>query len=207
MPPRYDLLLASIAWVAGWVWLGHSGSWLPLAGMGVALAVFILAHADARALLRPTRTSVLTGVGCAAAMILATYALYSIAASFFPGLAPEMARLYGVLGVGKEDTPGPILLILAVCASEEIIFRGRVFGPAGGGRLYWPHRSDWTRILIVTTVYAAVHLPSRSVTLVSVAFACGIAWSIVRVVTRSVVAPILIHALWDLCVMIFFPVR
>ena len=53
--------------------------------------------------------------------------------------------------------------------------------------------------------YAAATLTLGSFLLVVCAFLCGMAWGGLRVATRSLVAPIVAHVVWDLGIFLAWP--
>jgi len=197
MSPRLDLPLAVAVWLSGFGLLAWTGSWLPLAGLA-ALAAGRLVFLDAgtRGLLLPTGLSIALGLGGAAVMVAATYLLFPLVVRVVPELRPATAELYRLL---DQHWPRPALagLLLLVSASEEILWRGRALssGPK------W----EWARILGCTALYSAAHAASGSMLLVALALVCGLFWAALRLWGRSLIAPILAHAAWDLLVMGWLP--
>jgi membrane protease YdiL (CAAX protease family) len=60
-------------------------------------------------------------------------------------------------------------------------------------------------VFVASLIYGLAHIASGSVTLMAVAFVCGLAWGLLRVATRSLWAPILTHVLWDLVIVFVWP--
>ena len=207
MSPRLDLPIACAIWVIGFVLVGLTGSWLPLAVMALLGAGRLVAgDASTRAMLKPRVLPIVLGLSGAVVMFAATRLIYGWLAHAFPALPVETARLYGLLrGEGLRGL-SLALVIGTVAASEEIVWRGRVLSsPADATPPRWPDGHQLLAVLGKTAIYAAAHAPSTSPLLIGVAFACGAAWGVLRVATRSLWTPLLTHVLWDMCVMVLWP--
>lgn len=205
--PRLDLPLALFAWCAGFLWLGHSGSWLLLAVLASACAFRLtLGDASTRRLLTPRARTTGAGLLGAAGMIVGTYALYGPLGALFPRLPETTAQLYRMLRSGAPTPLATLLLIVVVSAAEEIIWRGRfLLAAEEGASLRWPTRAEALRVIGVAAIYGIAHVASGSLTLIAVAFVCGTAWGLLRVATRSLWAPIITHVLWDVTVIFVWP--
>ncbi len=204
---RLDLSIAVLIWSVGFLWVSVSGSWALLAGLAVAAALRLLVGDPlTRRLLTPTLWAIGVGVVGAAIMIIGTYASYFLLSRLIPPLVDATADLYRLL---RADAYGQLrlaALITLVSASEEIVWRGRLLeSPGDVEPAAWPTRAQALRVVGAATVYALAHIASRSITLAIVAFICGIAWGLLRVAMRSLWASILTHALWDLAILVFWP--
>jgi uncharacterized protein len=62
-----------------------------------------------------------------------------------------------------------------------------------------------SRVAILAACYAAATLPLGSPLLAACAFLCGLAWGSLRVATRSLAPPIVAHIVWDLGVLLVWP--
>jgi membrane protease YdiL (CAAX protease family) len=170
---------------------------VPLTVGAVSLAaVFLARDPELRAALRPNARSVGAGVLLGAAMIGVTYLCYPLLARAWPGFADDTRAIYALLRPERYGRAALAGLLALTAASEEVIFRGRLLPKTG---------APWYRCLISSLVYAVGHLTSGSWLLVAVAFGCGCFWAAVRLQTRSLVAGIVVHVAWDLCVLVFFP--
>jgi membrane protease YdiL (CAAX protease family) len=72
----------------------------------------------------------------------------------------------------------------------------------------WWHRvvrDDGVQIVAFAAVYALAALPLGSSLLVLCAFLCGVVWGGLRSATGSLVVPILTHVIWDLGVLVVWP--
>ena len=174
--------------------------------MAMACAARLLwGDATTRQLLRPQLRSTGWGLLGAAVMIAGTYVLYGPLCAVFSGLPRETEQLYQLLRSGASSTLWMLVLITAVSASEEIIWRGRTLTSAGDTRPARPSLRQTMRVFGFALVYGLAHAASGFVTLIGLAFLCGLFWGLLRVATRSLWAPILTHVLWDVSVMIVWP--
>jgi membrane protease YdiL (CAAX protease family) len=189
--------IAAALWLAGFVILRRANTFLPLTVGAVSLAAVFLARDPAlRATLTPSPRAILFGGAIGVAMIAATYPIYTAAATAWPALTQQTAALYALLGPDRYSPAIAAALLSVTAASEEVIFRGRLL-PAGG--------ASWLRCLIPTLVYALAHATSGSWLLIAVAFVCGFFWAAVRVLTGSLLAPVVVHVAWDLCILLLCP--
>ncbi|HET7824802.1 MAG TPA: CPBP family intramembrane glutamic endopeptidase [Anaeromyxobacter sp.] len=204
MSPRLDLPLALGAWFIGFGWLAAAGTFVPLAVVAVATAARLVAGDPAtRRLLRPTAASTAAGGAVGAASIVATYSSYPAVASAWPELSASVRGLYRMLDGGPAGRWSLLLVVCAVGAAEEIVWRGRMLGdapdPAGrrGGVL--------ASALAITAVYGAVHLASGSRLLPVAALVCGVGWASLRIATRSLWAPVVAHLAWSSAILVVRP--
>jgi membrane protease YdiL (CAAX protease family) len=202
MAPSYDLPLAALAWILGFSIVRATGNWLPLAVLAVlAAARLLFRDAATRRLLRPDARLLAVGAAGGALMAAFTFALYRPLSGAVPGLAPATRELYGMLtGVGYGPaTIGALVLVVSAC--EEIVWRGRTLeAPAAhpGGRAAG-------RAAVIALLYGAAHLPSGSILLALVAAPCGLAWGLLRVAGGSLWPAIVTHAIWDLAILVVWP--
>ncbi|MEW5849552.1 MAG: CPBP family intramembrane glutamic endopeptidase [Myxococcota bacterium] len=194
---RWLLPISALVWLISFAVVVHLQSWLLLVGVGPTLAALRLTlDPSARTLLRPNLRLVALGVIGALVMIAATYLVYALASSWLPWLAPATSRLYGLLGKTAQDGGITLVALLSVVVvSEEVIFRSEV--P--------PLRAWWRETLVASLIYALAHITSQDILLVSVAFLCGLIWTALRLLTRSLVPSLLVHLAWDLAVLVVQP--
>jgi membrane protease YdiL (CAAX protease family) len=192
-----DTLLAIVVWGTGFVLLRRFGTFLPLTCGAVSLAAVFLARDPAlRAALRPSARTLGLAALFTVAMIAATYVLYPLALRLWPSLADQTQALYALLRPDRYAAPLMAGLLGLTAASEEVIFRGRLLPETG---------ALWRRCLISSAIYVAAHFAGGSWLLIALAFSCGFFWAFVRVFTGSLLAAILVHAIWDLCTMVLHP--
>lgn len=139
------------------------------------------------------------GVAVGVGMSLATWLLYPLAISLIPALATEVSWLYDML----RQPPGPLLaspLLLAVVAAEELVWRGILMD--------WliPRFGKPAAIVMSALLYILPQIAFRSLTLVAVAFGCGLIWGSMRTITRNLWPPFIAHLVWDILVFIVYPV-
>ncbi len=207
MSPRLDLPLATAAWLLGFLWIGLSGSWVPLAALAVLLAArLVVGDAETRRLLRPSGAGLALGAAGAVLLVGASYALYRPLAALVPGLPAATTGLYRLLNSAGHRPSVLVLLVLVMSVSEEVAWRGRTLSGAaavtGAGRL------DGARVLRVAQaglLYGAASLTSGSVVLFALSAGLGMVWGALRVAGRSLWPAIVAHALWDLAVLVAWP--
>jgi hypothetical protein len=196
-PLRLLLVAVTLAW-----WWGmrayQTGGVLAHVGLcacGVLAVVVPLACARLRPLWRCDRRALAVGAGGAALMLLATYAGYPVAVKLWPALEPAVQGLYRGLAA---PTLASFLWLVPTVIAEEIVFRGLWIDAVGVDR---PVRSGASAVLL----FAAAQTGSGSPWVVLLALSCGAVWVVQRLWTRSLVAPLLTHALWNLAVLVLWP--
>jgi membrane protease YdiL (CAAX protease family) len=206
--------LSVAAWAAGFYVVGRAGTWAPLAVLGPALAALSLAlQPGGRALLVPDRRLVALGLAGAALMTGATYLLFHLLSALWPPLRELTAGLYAILAAPRFTPLERGVLVPLVAGAEEILFRGVVLPaaaapvPAGSARplLLLPSGRDLVHVAGVGALVALAHLPSGSLLLALVAFLCGTAWGLLRTSTGSLVPGLITHVVWDLAILIGWP--
>jgi membrane protease YdiL (CAAX protease family) len=203
MSPRLDLPLAVAAWLLGFLWIGQRGSWTLLVVLALLVAArLVLGDPETRRLLRPTGGGLLFGLAGAALLVGATYGLYGPLGHLLPGLPASTRGLYGLLNSGGYQPAGLALLVLVMSFAEEVAWRGRSLTGAAAGRL---GAGAMLRVVGVGLLYGAASLTSGSPVLFALAAGCGIAWGLLRVAGRSLWPAIVAHAIWDLAVLVGWP--
>lgn len=196
------LALAIVAWLGCFALLVSFGTWTQFALVGAVLAAGILAtDAEARALLYPTVGRIALGLAAGLAMVALTHAAFALVAPRLPAVRPATERLFELLRVGGFSAGARAALIVVVASCEEVLFRGPLLGgPTSPGRA-----SDLRRIVAVAAAYALSMATLGSALLLVGAFGCAIAWGGLRVASRSLVVPIVAHVVWDLGVLVVWP--
>jgi membrane protease YdiL (CAAX protease family) len=104
--------------------------------------------------------------------------------------------LEGILEKADAAALGWVLaLALANAVAEEVFFRGAL-PEAVGGR--WAHP-------VSVLAYAAVTIASRNLALVAAALVMGIVFTLERLSTRGILAPILTHVTWSTLMLLALP--
>jgi membrane protease YdiL (CAAX protease family) len=191
--------LVVVLWIAGALLCRSVGVW---GGIGsaalVAGSVTLLGAGRAvLPLLRPRRELVLQGIGAGAVMIAATYLLFPLLSRLAPGLAASTSDLYALFNSGAA--PVRLGLLPLVILGEELVWRGLVQGTVG--------RKGGAGAVAAAGIYALAHLPAAPPLLALVAFACGCFWGALRTASGSLVPGLVAHLLWDVAVMVLFPLR
>jgi len=123
--------------------------------------------------------------------------VFPLVARRVPALALETGNLYATFLAGRR-TVAILLFVIPVIVAEELMWRGAFQGwiaqhlPA----------SRLAIIVLAAAGYAIAHLPLGSPLLVGIAFLCGLYWSALRSLTRSVVPSLIAHLAWDLALIL-----
>jgi membrane protease YdiL (CAAX protease family) len=201
--------LAVAAWLSSFAVLLRHGIWAQFAIAGPALAALALAtDARTRALLRPAGRDL--GIGLVAGLLMTalTHALFGPITSLWPELRGAAEWLLQLAYAGAFPDAVRAGLIVVIAGSEEILFRGALLPglPDRDRRVRSdPSSRDLLYIALLSAAYAASMITLGSALLVACAFVCGLAWATLRVATRSLLAPIVAHVVWDLSVLIAWP--
>ena len=173
--------------------------WIPiaLAALFVSAAILSAGRPDVRELFRPAPSRILIGLLGAAIMLAATYGLFPLVAGRVPALALETRNLYATFLAGLR-TVSILLFVIPVIVAEELMWRGAFQG-------WIAQRLPARRLAIIVLAaagYAIAHLPLGSPLLAGIAFLCGLYWSALRSLTRSVVPSLIAHLAWDLALIL-----
>jgi membrane protease YdiL (CAAX protease family) len=194
------LALASVlVWLAAAWSAAQLGIWTAMGGAAILLgaAVVLLDRRGSTALLRPSPRLVLMGAAAGGAMAVATHVIYPWLSRDVPLVATETARLYAAF---RAPSRGVAALLLApIVLGEELVWRGAV-QTALARRL-----GAWGSVVPAAVLYALGHAPIGSPLLVAVALGCGLVWSALRAATESLVPGLTAHLLWDVLVLLWFP--
>jgi membrane protease YdiL (CAAX protease family) len=114
-----------------------------------------------------------------------------------PSVGLDVARLYATFGA--PSLARLALLLPLVIACEEMVWRGVV--QAALARRVGPVAAP----LLGAAAYAAAHALAGSLTLVLACVGCGLCWGALRWLTRGLVAPLIAHLMWDLAVLVLWP--
>jgi membrane protease YdiL (CAAX protease family) len=203
------LALATAGWLACFAVLARSGTWTTFAFVGAPLAVTaLLVGAVPRALLRASPRKIEIGILAGLLMLTLTHAAFAAVASLVPEARTATARLAVLFEVSHLPVATRAGLIVVIASCEEILFRGALPVAHTGNKdrlLRGLSRADLLQIVIYATIYALATVTLGSVLLMSCAFMCGIVWGIMRAATGSLVVPILAHVVWDLGVLLLWP--
>lgn len=204
------LAVAVVGWIGCFVILRRTGTWWMFGTCGALLAALMIAtDRSTRQLLRPSFGHVAVGLCAGISMVALTHLSFRVVVGLAPEVQAETDRLFQLLRVGDYSPALRTSLIVLVASSEEIIFRGPLLGafPAAGGRLFENlGRRELLWVLGLAVVYALATAALGSWLLVLCAWVCAIVWGALRVASRSLVVPILTHVVWDVGVLVVFPI-
>ena len=189
-----------LLWLGGALLCRQAGVWVGIGGAALVAGGLTLFGAGRAVvpLLRPKRELILQGVGAGAVMIAATYLLFPLVARAAPGVAGTTGDLYALFNSGS--VPMRLGLLPLVILGEELVWRGLVQGTL-------TRKPGIPAVLTAAGIYAVAHLPAGPPLLALVAFACGCYWGLLRLATGSLVPGLVAHLLWDVAVMVLFPLR
>jgi membrane protease YdiL (CAAX protease family) len=202
------LTLALLGWVMCFAVLASVGSWTPFAFVGVLLVLLtVQSSAVPPSQFRPSGRSLLVGVGAGLLMVLATHLAYDWLSGAFPRLRSGTLELFSLLNVEGFSPPARASLIVVIASCEEVLFRGLIVSAPGHDlpELRWPLLPEFGKLVLWAIAYALTTVPLASPLLVMCAFACGTLWGTLRAATGSVLVPILAHVIWDLGVLLIWP--
>ena len=148
--------------------------------------------------LRVDLRSVLVGLGVGVVMTVLTYPLYQLAVELVPGLEPTVRGLYRTSH--KEDMATAVAWTVVILSTEELLFRG--------AWLMWLEERLGKRGALAASVglYALAQACTGSFVVALLALCCGTLWTLERMLTGSVVAPLLSHMIWTPTVILLRPV-
>lgn len=202
------MALALIAWLLCFAVLARSGTWTPFAFVGVLLTALVLQSAAVPVSeLRASHRSVLLGAGAGVSMVLLTHLSYGALSASFPTVRAGTLELLALLNVEGFSPAARAALIVVIASCEEVLFRGLLPSPLRQRheRLRWPLPREWAVLVGWSMLYALTTLPLASPLLIMCAFICGTVWGGLRLATGSTLVPILAHVLWDLGVLLIWP--
>jgi uncharacterized protein YbjT (DUF2867 family)/membrane protease YdiL (CAAX protease family) len=172
--------------------------WYRMGVGAVLLSTFALTRVPVgwRELFRPRPRDLAHGV-LAAALLYVAGALVVRALVISPGLAAQMAAVYGWRHAVPEGLVVPLLLLIVL--AEEIVWRGAITLPLAA-RL-----GPWAGVAAGAVAFAAAHLPLGMPVLLVAALGAGAFWGALAIKTRSLVPVLVSHVLWDLTVLFWLP--
>lgn len=119
------------------------------------------------------------------------------------GILPERAKnLQSIYANREVISPAliAILLFFPIGFGEEVFWRGYVQRYIG---------ARWGKVIafIITVIlYTGVHIPTANPVLILAAFVCGIYWSFVYSISKSLIPVLVSHMVWDPFIFIIFPI-
>lgn len=147
-----------------------------------------------------TLSDVALGVGSAVVLYAVFWVGNAVAPLILPGAHQDVGNVYGLKSGFSPWLVGAALMV--------------VFGPAeasfwqGTVQAAWMHRYGknlgW---LLTSAFYAAIHTFSLNPMLVTAALVAGLGWGLLYRLTDRLWAVMISHSLWDLAILVLFPIR
>ena len=141
---------------------------------------------------------VLIGVVTGVVMTVATYLAYHLCVALFPGLAHHVSGLY--VATRTTNFAAALAWTALAVVAEEVLWRGALLN-------VFPRGSRRNVVIALSLLtYAAVQFGTGSWIVALAALICGAIWMVERLWTRSIVAPLISHAIWTMTVIHLYPV-
>lgn len=193
------VLASMIAWAAVLLSFGRSEVFAPLAACALAIIalLFSLDHRRLVPLLLPAPRAALIGLSTGALMTALTYPAYAVGVRLVPSLAGAVEAEYADTGIAHNLSLLPALVVIVF--AEEVLWRGSLVA-------LMPKAKVHEKALLSVLLYTACQTAHGSTVVVLVAAACGMVWVLLRLLTGSLIAPLLSHLVWTLTVMVLLPV-
>lgn len=167
--------------------------------MGCIVLIALRHRKHLRALLRIDRRAIVLGLGVGILMTAVTYPAFALLRGVIPGLDRAVTELYIASDAHAFWTA--LAWTCVIMVAEELLWRGawllaltRFVGPF------------FAAALSVCT-YGLAQGTSGSWLLPLVAVLCGTIWTMQRIATRSLLAPLLSHMIWTTTVVLTAPVN
>ncbi len=141
----------------------------------------------------------LIGLGSAAVLYVVFYLGDFFSSLLFDFAKEQVGNIYQ-LKEGENPLFLSLLLVLLVGPAEEIFWRGYIQRTLG------TQYGEWTALIVTTLVYTLVHIWSFNFMLIMAAMVCGIFWGLLYKYNKNLVTLIISHAVWDVSVLILFPI-
>ncbi|MEO8798461.1 MAG: CPBP family intramembrane glutamic endopeptidase [Polyangiaceae bacterium] len=142
--------------------------------------------------------NVLVGAGLGVVMTIGTYAAYAVAERLLPSLRAQVAGLYAA--AHTETVVAALAWTTVSIVAEELLFRGLLLES-----LRSAGAQKTVAALVSLAAYVLVQIGSGSWVIAAAALVCGAFWTVERVLTKSLVASIISHAIWTLVVIHVYP--
>jgi membrane protease YdiL (CAAX protease family) len=170
-----------------------------------AVAVFVLAASamllkkQLASLFEVSWRAIGGAVLLAAAMVTATHLFFAFATGLVPGLEETVAALYRDIGAQSPGRVASVFLIAIVVVAEEMLWRGVVV------ELCAPRLRRAPTGLVVVLLYTVPQLIGGNWVLIAAAVVAGSVFTIQRLITGGLLAPITTHVIWSACTFSLLP--
>lgn len=126
------------------------------------------------------------------------YAGNELSQIIFPFAETDISRVYS-FKQGAATWRIAVLMVFIIGPGEEIFWRGFL------QRKWMEKFGSLPGLIMAVFFYAAIHISSGNIMLVSAAAVCGLFWGVLYLRYRSVIMLIISHTLWDLLIFLAFP--
>lgn len=185
--PLAIALIAGAGLVTDHVW------WRMLAANAAMVPLcLVLVPLPWRALLRPRPRALAGGLLAAAALLPAGWLVSQVLFDLLPETRAQVEAVYG--WVALLPAWAAAALLPAIALGEEVVWRGAVaFGVAA-------RAGPWWGVFASAAAFAAAHVSLGVPVLVAAAAGAGFFWAWLGLKTRSLLAVLVCHVVWDAAV-------
>ncbi|WP_377888613.1 CPBP family intramembrane glutamic endopeptidase [Alkalihalobacillus sp. R86527] len=143
-----------------------------------------------------TFIQLLIGVGSGLLLYLLFFSGKQLMLLLFPEMITSLQTLYEL--ISPKEKWHYVSLILIIIPGEELFWRGFI-----QGRLEKANISN--AVLLATVLYTSVHIYAGAILLLVAALLAGFTWGYIYRRTNTMTVPILSHLVFDLMLLVFFP--
>ncbi|MDP2343715.1 MAG: CPBP family intramembrane metalloprotease [Deltaproteobacteria bacterium] len=189
-------LLASLAWLTAFIAGRATGNLYPfLASTAGLLLIALLATNPAlRQRCKGGPVDVVVGVVVGVASLAFTYGAFPVVVGLMPSVLDEVTALYALAAV----TPSSLALVFIVIVAEEVTWRGAMLEALR-------ERLGVAAVVVAAIPYAIAQSGGGSFILPVAAIGFGVVWGGLAYWRKSLVAPLIAHALWTPIVLGLWP--
>jgi len=194
----FVVAIATLAFLLALLLQRYSNVWLTT-GVAAAVSLALVARFCPK-LLRTSGASpkhILVGFVAGILMMAATHLAYRLVVPVVP-----VEEAVGLLYKSMRTPPGPVLGLPVLCFVvfvEEIVWRGVLYERLSKRYAALP------AIVVASLIYAIPQIASLTHLIMLVAFCCGLVWTWLRAYSGGWLAPLICHLIWDLGILIVFP--
>lgn len=159
----------------------------------LVLATFSIRNARWR---KPSSLQIIYGIGSGILLYLIFYLGKLVMLLLFPESITQLEELY--LLVAPKQNWHYVSLILVIIPGEELFWRGAVQEQVEKLPIRYP-------ILVAALLYMSAHIYAGALLLLVAAVFAGTVWGYLYKRTSNMIVPILSHLVFDLLLLVFFP--
>jgi membrane protease YdiL (CAAX protease family) len=198
-PLVISLVLVAAAWAVMFAWQPLNFWLLMTASQALMITASLTLRPDIKNQFSVTFKEALIGLGSALLLYLIFVIANELSTMIFGFAKGEIASIYEIRTKADATWIG-LLLLFIIGPGEEIYWRGLIqssfserFGPAKG-------------FILTTALYAGVHIVALNFMLFGAAAVCGLFWGLLYTWRKNLFAVVLSHAVWDVSVLVLFPI-